>query len=53
MPEPRWLSLRALRYFTNITTCSAMADALDSVSHDQLTRMLPGTWSGHILLNLA
>jgi hypothetical protein len=42
-----------LLYFTDITTCSAMADALDSVSHDQLTRMLQGAWSGHILLNLA
>jgi putative transposase len=53
MPEPLWLYLRALLYFTNITTCAAMADALDSVSHDQLTRMLQGPWSGHILLNLA
>jgi putative transposase len=53
MPEPLWRYLRALLYFTNITTCSAMADALDSVSHDQLTRMLQGVWSGHILLNLA
>jgi putative transposase len=53
MPEPLWLYLMALLYCTNITTCSAMADALDSVSHDQLTRMLQGAWSGHILLNLA
>src|SRR5262245_21118857 len=53
MPEPVWIYLVALLYFTNITTCSAMADALDSVSHDQLTRMLQGAWSGHILLNLA
>jgi hypothetical protein len=53
MPEPLWLYLRALLYFTNITTCSAMADALDSVSHDRLTRLLQGAWSGHILLNLA
>jgi hypothetical protein len=43
----------ALLYFTNITTCSAMADALDSASHDRLTRLLQGTWSGHTLLNLA
>jgi putative transposase len=53
MPEPLWLYLRALLYCTKITTCSAIADAFDSVSHDQLTRMLQGTWSGHILLNLA
>ena len=43
----------ALRYFTNITTCAAISDAFDSVSHEQLTRMLQGTWSGHTLLNLA
>jgi hypothetical protein len=43
----------ALLYFTNMTTCSAIADAFDSVSHDRLTRMLQGTWSGHRLLDLA
>jgi Transposase DDE domain len=53
MPEPLWLYLMALRYFPNLTGCSAMADAFDSVSHDRLTRMLQGTWSGHILLDLA
>lgn len=53
MPEPLWIYLMALLYFTNITTCSAMADALDSASHDRLTRLLQGAWSGHILLNLA
>ena len=53
MPEPLWIYLMALLYFTNITTCSAIADAFDSASHDQLTRMLQGTWSGHTLLNLA
>jgi hypothetical protein len=30
-----------------------MAAAFDSVSHDRLTRMLQGTWSGHIRLDLA
>ena len=53
MPEPLWIYLMALRYCTNIATCSAMAGAFDSASHDQLTRMLQGPWSGHILLNLA
>jgi Transposase DDE domain len=53
MPEPLWIYLMALLYFTHITTCSAIADAFDSVSHDRLTRMLQGTWSGHILLDLA
>jgi Transposase DDE domain len=52
MPEPLWIYLMALLYFTNMTTCSAMADAFDSTSHDRLTRMLRGPWSGHILLDL-
>jgi hypothetical protein len=43
----------ALLYFTKVTTCSAIADAFDSVSHDRLTRILQGSWSGHILLDLA
>src|SRR5262249_40670382 len=53
MPEPLWIYLMALLYCTNVTTCSAIADAFDSVSHDRLTRMLQGTWSGHRLLDLA
>ena len=53
MPEPLWIYLMALLYFTRLTTCSAIADAFDSASHDQLTRMLQGTWSGHTLLDLA
>src|SRR5262245_11466451 len=53
MPEPVWIYLMVLLYFTNMTTCSAIADAFDSVSHDRLTRMLQGTWAGHILLDLA
>ena len=53
MPEPLWLYLMALLYFTNMTTCVAIADAFDSVSHDRLTRMLQGPWSGHTRLDLA
>ena len=53
MPEPLWIYLMALLYFTRLTTCSAIADVFDSASHDQLTRMLQGTWSGHTLLDLA
>lgn len=53
MPEPLWIYLMALLYFTNLTTCSAIADAFDSASHDRLTRMLHGSWSGHTLLDLA
>ena len=53
MPEPLGIYLMALLHFTNPTSCSAIADAFDRVSHDRLTRMLQGTWSGHILLDLA
>jgi hypothetical protein len=53
MPEPLWLYLMALRYFTNLPSCSAMADAFDRVSHEQLTRMLQGSWAGHRRLDLA
>src|SRR5919199_6020172 len=53
MPEPRWLYLRALLSLPTLTTCAALSDAFDRVSHDQLPRLLPGTWAGHTLLNLA
>jgi len=53
MPEPLWRDLMALRYLTHMTTCSAIADAFDSVSHDRLPRRLQGTWAGHIRLDLA
>jgi hypothetical protein len=43
----------ALRYFTKVSTCSAMADAFDSASHDRLTRMLQGDWSGQTRFDLA
>jgi putative transposase len=53
MPEPLWIYLMALLYFTKLSTCSTIAEAFDSTSHDRLTRMLHGPWSGHTLLNLA
>ncbi len=43
----------ALRYFTRISTCLTMTEAFADASHDCLTRMLHGTWSGHTLLDLA
>jgi hypothetical protein len=43
----------AVRSFTNLTTCSALADALASASHARLPRLLQGTWSGHTRLTLA
>jgi len=53
MPEPVWIDLMALRYFTTMTTWAAIADAFASVSHARLARMLQGSWSGHRLLDLA
>jgi hypothetical protein len=53
MPEPLWIELMAWLYFTKLTTCSAMADAFDSASHDRLTSLLQGTWSGPTRLDLA
>jgi hypothetical protein len=42
MPEPLWIYLMAVLYFTRLTTCSPIADAFDSVSHERLNRMLQG-----------
>lgn len=53
MPEPVWLYLMALLYFTKVSTCSTIADVFDSASHDCLTRMLHGDWAGQTLLDLA
>jgi len=36
MPEPLWIYLMALLYFTNLTSCSAIANAFDSVSHQNM-----------------
>jgi putative transposase len=51
MPEPVWLYLMALLYFTRISTCATIAKACEQASHDRLTRMLHGAWSGHTLLD--
>jgi hypothetical protein len=53
MPEPLWIYLMALRYFTRISTCSTIAEVMADASHDCLTRMLHGHWSGQILLDSA
>jgi Transposase DDE domain len=53
MPEPLWVYLMALLYFTRVSTCSTIAEAMAEASHDRLTRMLQGNWSGHTLLNAA
>jgi hypothetical protein len=53
MPKLVWLYLTALLYYRTPATCVALAEALQTVSHDRLTRMLQADWSGQILLESA
>src|SRR5918999_5045791 len=53
MPEPLWIYLMALLYFTKVSACSTIAEAFAKASHDCLTRMLNGSWSGQTLLDVA
>ena len=53
MPTLVWLYLTALLYYRTSSSCVALAEALQSVSHDRLTRMLRGDWSGQRLLECA
>jgi DDE superfamily endonuclease len=53
MPELSWLYLTALLYYCTSATCAALAEALETVLHDRLTRLLHGDWSGQTLLELA
>ena len=53
MPELIWLYLTALLYYRTSSSCVALAEALETVSHDRLTRLLQGDWSGHTLLEVA
>ena len=53
MPTLVWLYLTALLYYRTSASGVALAEALQSVSHDRLTRMLQADWSGHILLESA
>jgi putative transposase len=50
MPTLVWLSLTALLYYRTSASCVALAEAVQAVSHDRLTRMLQADWSGHTLL---
>jgi DDE superfamily endonuclease len=52
MPELLWRYLTALLYYRTSGSCVALAEALETVSHDRLTRMLQGDWSGQTLLEL-
>ena len=53
MPTLVWLDLTALLYYCTSGSCVALAEALETVSHDRLTRMLQGAWSGQTLLERA
>jgi DDE superfamily endonuclease len=53
MPELLWLYLTALLYYRTSVNCVALAEALETVSHDRLTRLLRSDRSGPRLLELA
>jgi putative transposase len=53
MPTLVWLYLTAILYYRTWATCVALAEALQTVSHDRLTRMLQANWSGQRLLEHA
>jgi DDE family transposase len=53
MPTLVWLYLTALLYYRTSSSCVALAEVLETVSHDRLTRMLQGDWSGQRLLEYA
>jgi Transposase DDE domain len=53
MPQLIWLYLTALLYDRTSVSCVALAEALETVSHDGLTRLLQADWSGQTLLELA
>jgi DDE family transposase len=50
MPELLGLYLTAVLYDRTSGSCIALAEALETVSHDRLTRLLQGGWSGQTLL---
>src|SRR5919108_5436653 len=53
MPKLVWLQLTPLLYDRTSSRCMALAEALQAVSHDRLTRILQVDCSGHILLENA
>ena len=53
MPTLVWLYLTALLYYRTSGSCVALVEALETVSHDCLRRMLQGDWSGQARLDLA
>lgn len=53
MPTLVWHYLTALLYDRTSASGVALAEALETVSHDRLTRLLQTDWSGQRLLELA
>ena len=53
MPPLVWRYLTALLSYRTSTSCVALAEALETVSHDRLTRLWQADWSGQTLLELA
>jgi hypothetical protein len=53
MPTLVWLYLTALLYDRTSASCVALAEALETGSHDRLTRLLQADWSGQTLLEFA
>jgi DDE superfamily endonuclease len=53
MPTLVWLYLTALLYDRTSASWVALAEALHTVSHDRLTRLLQAHWSGPTLLESA
>jgi Transposase DDE domain len=52
MPELLWLYLTALLSYRTSASCVALAEALETVSHDRLTRLLQSDGAGQRLLDL-
>jgi hypothetical protein len=53
MPALIWLYLTAVLYYRPSVRGVALAEALETVSHDRLTRLLQADWSGPTLLERA
>lgn len=53
MPTLLWLYLTSWLYYRTSASCMARAEALQTVSHYRLTRLLQGDWSGQTLLEVA
>jgi hypothetical protein len=48
MPELLWLFLTALLHYRTSASGVALAEALETVSHDRLTRLLQGAVKRHM-----